>query len=256
MGLIRQSDMKNKSKSAKGSPKAESNRSGLMIGDVIKFNGSEHVVWFVNDSRAAVAELKSPIKFRVRDSDGKFEFLAKESENISPNSDCEVLRSLGRKGLAAYLEQTAAKKNQNNSRTDMAKDKSTKSTTKSEKEKTGKLGGYKGHSITSVIRAFGKVGYTLDEARAWFAKKDIAVADATIKIQLRAGSKGEGGDPAPISKEDLLAMKPKVKAPAKAEKTEKKPAKKSKTTKPAKEESLEEEATKDLEETQDENGEE
>lgn len=179
-------------------------------------DGGEWVVWFINDSRAAIAPLSSVIKWRAREADGKLQFMAKgETENISPNSEVEVLRSLGRKGLVDFLE---SNKNADNQKTSMSKDKSnnkSETKSKSKKDKTpsaGKLGGYKGHSITSVVRAFGKAGWTLDEARVFFTRNDIEVADTTIKIQLRAGVKGEGGDPADFSKDELSKMKPKVAA--------------------------------------------
>jgi hypothetical protein len=97
--------------------------------------------------------------------------------------------------------------------------------------------------VTSVIRAFGKAGWTLDEARAFFVKKEIEVADTTIKIQLRAGVKGEGGEPASFTKDELASMKPKVAKKEKSEKGDKsgKSAKTSKKSKKSKTEELEEE---------------
>lgn len=207
--------------------------SRLHVGDVILRGGVEHVVWFKNDCRACIAPLASNIQFRFREEDGKPLFLAKDSESISPNSDVKIVRSMGRQGLAVYLEEH----NTSNTKTSMAKNKDSK-TSKSNAPKLGKLGGYKGHSMTSVIRAFGKAGWSLDEARAFFERNKLSVADATIKIQLRAGRIGEGGDSADFSKKDLEAMRPKNVKPAKKDKAEK-PAKKSK--KAAKEEVEEEE---------------
>lgn len=205
-------------------------RVGLEVGDVIKWKPTlksvekEWVVTSVCDSSATIAPLDSPIIWRHNPSDGRLQFLPKgdDVDHISANSEIEVLRSLGRKGLQAHIEGNKTKTQRTET---MAKDKKDKAP----KVNTGKLGGYKGHSITSVIRAFGKAGWSLDEARAFFAKHEIEVADTTIKIQLRAGVKGEGGDPAKFSKDELAAMRPKV---AKKNKDKDKPAK-SKKSKPA-----------------------
>jgi len=210
---------KNKTE-ATGKPVRNTGTAGLRVGDVIKIDGSEHVVWFVNDCRAAVAPLDSSILHRTRDD--KIQFLAKaDSKNISPNSSVPVIRSLGRKGLAEYLDARATTKT--NTTNTMKSNKSSsknETSTDSKKEKDaprhGKLGGYKGRSITSVIRAFGKAGWSLAEARAFFKEEKIGVADTTIVIQLRAGRIGEGGEPADFSKKELEAMRPEVEeAPAK-----------------------------------------
>lgn len=246
--------MKNKNKTAATEDsKPNPSRDGLRIGDVILRGEDEYVVWFVNDSRAAIAPLSSHIQFRIREDDGKLQFLAKkDSENISAHSDCKVIRSLGRKGLASLLEErkTSTNNDDDGEPEDTKKDKSMSKNKKTEKTETngrpGKLGGYKGHSVTSVVRAMGKAGWTLDEARTFFEKKDIAVADTTIKIQLRAGVKGEGGDPAKFSKDELAAMKPKVKKAAAKEEPAPKSKKKSKV-KPEPEEDETPEAEEDAE---------
>ena len=228
-------------------------RDGLKVGDVVWFKNVkvddapiEYVVWYKNESRAAIAPLTSQIEHRIFD-DGKVRFMAQgETLDISPNSELEILRRLGRNGLRQYLlnrpKQTKTNKQQKDNNS-MAKNTKSSGKDKTEvKERAGKLGGYKGHSITSVIRAFGKAGWNLDEARAFFEKKEIAVADTTIKIQLRQGRIGEGGDPAGFTKDELAAMKPKVKAKA-AKDEDTKPAKSKKDgkkSKPAKDEDTEE----------------
>ncbi len=240
------------------SRKPQAPSSGLRVGDVIEYQNMEYVVWYSSESRASVAPLDRRIRCRIQEETGKIQFLAKDdSENISVNSEVTVLRSLGRKGLKAFLEEkttttaTADSADGKNKTKHMGK-KDKKAAGTETKTRAGKLGGYKGHSITSTIRAFGKAGWSLDEARAFFVREKIAVADTTIKIQLRAGKLGEGGDPADFSQNQLKELKPKVAAVEKTTKakgkgkTEEKPKAKAKGAKkgkkPAKTEETDEEA--------------
>lgn len=78
----------------------------------------------------------------------------------------------------------------------------------------GKLGGYKGYSITSVIRAFGKAGWKSAEAKAFFEEQNIPVSPTTISIQLRHGRLATGGEPAAISQAELKSIRPEVEEPA------------------------------------------
>jgi len=156
-----------------------------------------------------------------------------------------VIEHLGRRGLAKYLDERGDHINEQR-KENMAKTKKEKA---EKGASTGKLGGYKGHSITSVIRAFGKAGWTLDEARAWFKQEKIDVADNTIKIQLRRGAKGEE-EGAPLKKSELAEMKPVVKK-SKEEKSDKK-SKKNKDKKKAKKEAEADEEEEDEEEDEEE----
>ncbi len=56
-----------------------------------------------------------------------------------------------------------------------------------------------GQPVTAVIRWMGDDGWSFDQAYAALAKLKIPVADTTIKAQLRAGQRGERGDPAKLS---------------------------------------------------------
>lgn len=57
-----------------------------------------------------------------------------------------------------------------------------------------------GHPPTAVLRAMGKKGWTIAQASAALECLGITVAECTIKIQVRAGEKGQRGAPADLSK--------------------------------------------------------
>ncbi len=211
----------------------------LRVGDVFMQGDVKMVVFFANDSRAAVAPLNSAIQARKLEGDDFYKFNCKyDVQDISPNSLVEVIESLGRDGLARHLSERGETISKNRS----IMSKNAAKAKKDKGESTGKLGGYKGHSITSVIRAFGAAGWNLDEARAFFKAQKIDVADNTIKIQIRKGANGEEG--AALSKKELAEIKPVV---AKKEKSKDKKAdkKKAKKSKPADDEDEEAEAEED-----------
>jgi hypothetical protein len=221
----------------------------LKVGDVFRFNGVKSVVTFVHESRARIAPLNAPIKWRQLEGQ-KIQFLARDqvTDDVSATSQVEIIKSYGREGLAKYLDERGDVISEQR-RDNMAKNKKEKA---EKGASTGKLGGYKGHSITSVIRAFGKAGWTLDEARAWFKQEKIEVADNTIKIQLRRGAKGEE-EGAPLSKKELAEIKPVVKASKKdkdksSKKDKKSDKKKSKSKEDDEDEDEEEEADEDEDE--------
>lgn len=64
-----------------------------------------------------------------------------------------------------------------------------------------------GHTATAALRFLGKKGWKFDQARKAFDKLGVECSDTTIKIQLRAGSKGERGEPAPVTKEQFAELK-------------------------------------------------
>jgi len=64
-----------------------------------------------------------------------------------------------------------------------------------------------GHAITGVLRAMGKAGWKFADARKALNVLGIECADATLHAQLRAGVKGERGDPAPLTAENFQALK-------------------------------------------------
>ncbi len=63
-----------------------------------------------------------------------------------------------------------------------------------------------GHPVTAVIRWMGKNKFDFATARKALDDNGVACADATVKIQLRAGAKGERGEPAKITKEEAAKL--------------------------------------------------
>lgn len=69
---------------------------------------------------------------------------------------------------------------------------------------TGKVGGgarieLMGYPVTAVLRWMGKKGWTAAQAIHVCSALKVSPAPATVKIQVRAGAKGERGDPAAIN---------------------------------------------------------
>lgn len=64
-----------------------------------------------------------------------------------------------------------------------------------------------GFPATSVVRWMGKNGWQFEEAQQVIRALECPIADATIRIQLRAGEKGERGAPANLSKKDCKKLK-------------------------------------------------
>lgn len=65
-----------------------------------------------------------------------------------------------------------------------------------------------GHAATAVIRAMGVQGFSFEEARKGMDRVGgQGIADATIKIQLAAGKKGERGDPAKLTAAQIATLK-------------------------------------------------
>jgi len=82
-------------------------------------------------------------------------------------------------------------------------------TTETEAPKLGKLGGYLGHSVVSVIRTLGKAGLTFKEIRAGFDKQGVVAADQTIRIQRKCGVDGVGSQ-AELTVKQIAQLKGKV----------------------------------------------
>jgi hypothetical protein len=217
----------------------------LRVGDVFKdAKGVEKVVWFLNESRACVVPLTSPIQHRTDDG-GVIRFIAgKDSENISPDSLVEVTRSLGRKGLADLIDNRSKQSAEEN-----MKSKTTKKPAKGAKQegtgtpgiRAGSLGTFKdtGYSIASVVRKLASESggsWTTPEIRAMFEKEGVECSDQTIKLNVYRGVRPKYHKDfvlAPLTK-DQIPAKPKIaeKAPA-AKPAAKKPAAKPAAAKPS-----------------------
>ena len=90
---------------------------------------------------------------------------------------------------------------------DMKERAKTKKTPKPAKEeKKGRVGVF-GYAATAVIRWMGQNKWSAEDAAKVLKSLGVSVAEATIKIQLRAGLTGERGDPAPISKSEEKKLK-------------------------------------------------
>lgn len=64
-----------------------------------------------------------------------------------------------------------------------------------------------GHPGTAVIRWLGKQGVDFTKTQAILAKHGLtSLSESTVKIQLRAGAKGERGEPAPITKDQAKQL--------------------------------------------------
>jgi SPP1 gp7 family putative phage head morphogenesis protein len=59
---------------------------------------------------------------------------------------------------------------------------------------------------TAVVRWMGKEGWSFEDAKKALAASDVSIADATLKIQLRAGKTGERGDPATLTAEQIQQL--------------------------------------------------
>lgn len=188
----------------------------LRVGDIVQVFGADHFVWFVNDSRAACIPLKAKeYSFTTLEKNVAFQ-TDPASVNISPNSECKILKRLGREGLVTFLAQRTEER-----KAHMAKNNEAKTKTKEDEgPKLGHLGGFLGHPVTGVIRAMGVAGWSFKEVRHVFDKAKIQVADNTIRIQLHKGKSG-AQDPAEVSKKELANLRPDPSLFAKEEKKDK-----------------------------------
>lgn len=64
-----------------------------------------------------------------------------------------------------------------------------------------------GHPVTAVLRWMGKQGWTFDHAARAVSSFGADIAGGTIKIQLKAGRKGERGEPAAITPDQEKELK-------------------------------------------------
>lgn len=216
----------------------------LQTGDIIdlSFNPNDpklHLVFRANECRACLLPMTSA--GRVEDAGKLVDYdIHPKMVGISPNTECTIVKRLGKTGMIEFLENKQATNNKRKDSDSMSKNKNSEKT--EEAPKLGKLGGFLGHSLTSVIRAMGKLGWEYWEAVNVFASEKIPVAENTVRIQLAAGKRGQGGEPAPISAElkklrPDASEKPVRKTAEKAEKKGKKAgkaAKAEKSEKPAK----------------------
>jgi hypothetical protein len=65
----------------------------------------------------------------------------------------------------------------------------------------GKRSKIYGHPVTAVLRWMGQEDWTKADAKKALRKLGIDIADSTVDIQLRAGQRGERGDPASLTKQ-------------------------------------------------------
>lgn len=90
---------------------------------------------------------------------------------------------------------------------DMKERAKTKKTPKPAKAEKKERVGVFGYAATAVIRWMGKNKWSTEDAAKALKSFGVSVAEATIKIQLKAGQTGERGDPAPISKSEEKKLK-------------------------------------------------
>lgn len=150
----------------------------LRIGDIVTHEKQDHLVWLVDDSRAALLPLSN---------------LSAPSENISPTSPLPLVKRLGIKGAVAFLESKTTTK-------------AAKKAVSNDEPKLGKLGGYLGHTVVSVIRTLGKAGWDFKTTRAAFDTAGIQAADQTLRIQLKTGRDGKGSY-APLTQKEIATLR-------------------------------------------------
>jgi hypothetical protein len=210
-------------------------KSSYRVGDVFLDGDVEMVVWFLNPKKGCVAPLNSGLDYRKGD-DGMIRFAAgKKSANVSPDQQFEIIRSLGREGLAEHIDAQKKTQTEDNMKK-TAKKASKPAAVKADKKPStpgirtgGTLGSYKGYSIASVVRALGKAGWKTPEVKAFFDKEKITCSDQTIKINIYRShhpERPDSGLPAPLTK-DQMPEKPVIEVKVKkapAPKKEVKPA--------------------------------
>lgn len=90
-----------------------------------------------------------------------------------------------------------------------------------------------GFPVTAVMRRLGKEGWDLDRVKRALAAMGVACSDSTTSIQVRAGAKGDRGEPAALTKEQLKLLSDAA-DPPKEEKSPEKPGKSGGKKKPKK----------------------
>lgn len=115
---------------------------------------------------------------------GKVVVIAGELDEGSPETDEETPKKKRGRPAAENTEEAPAKK---------------KATAKAASGGNGNRVDLFGHSVTSVVRWMGKSGWSFEAARKALDNLGASCADATLKIQLAAGAKGQRGDPAELS---------------------------------------------------------
>jgi hypothetical protein len=63
-----------------------------------------------------------------------------------------------------------------------------------------------GHAVTSVIRWMGKQDWTFEQVKQAMSDHNVSVAGGTIKTQLNAGRKGKRGEPADLTKKQIMVL--------------------------------------------------
>lgn len=75
------------------------------------------------------------------------------------------------------------------------------------------------YSVTSVLRWMGREGWTFADAQTVLTTMNAMPADNTARIQLHAGKKGERGEPAPLTKNQIKELKQTLKSAKSAAKS-------------------------------------
>jgi len=196
------------------------------VGDIIQFSdGKRYEVLHRNQSRARVRALDRVERNGVNQiTNEPFHFSFAKEFDISAGAEAKIVGHTGRKPapikrICGFIVRDDVKPNGNGNGNGHRKAVKKMAAKKESKERTGTKARYEvcGFAATAVIRALAKHGMTIDETIAAMTKAAPGISEATIRIQHRAGQKGERGDPAPLTLEQIaeLGGKPK-KAPARA----------------------------------------
>lgn len=154
----------------------------MRVGDIVTYNKADHLVVLLNDSRAALIPLSN---------------LSAEPDSISPDSELPLVERLGVAAAIELCEKGHANKESG---------KPARATrTEPVAPKLGKLGGYLGHTVVSVIRKLGNLGWDFKTIRAALDRVGVAAADQTIRIQGKCGRDGQGSL-ADLSKADIALL--------------------------------------------------
>lgn len=214
-------------------------------GDVLMASGQPHIAVMVNDCRARLEPLtRKHISYSNKFGE-QFEFDAPGNGcNISVHCEPEqILERRGQKGADDFLAARKAKRNGGGTNNNMA-GKGNSSMAAKPKDKTkmrgglaaekaqdeaaptaaaaakagirtkGGLGEVMGFAVTSVMRRLGKEGCSVAHVLAILKANKVTPSKATANIQVNAGKKGQRGEPAPLTKDQVAELKAMAPEPA------------------------------------------